>query len=475
MHLLPLLPEISLAVLAMLVLLLGAFHVSTRQLDVLTQAGLGVSAALTLVSTAAGSGSLWYGMVMIDALSQVMKLMLLLATSLALIYGRRYLRERGLLSGEYYALTLFALIGMMVMASGFHLLSLYMGLELLSLSLYTMVALDRDNPRASEAAIKYFVLGALASGMLLYGMSMVYGMTGSLNLADIHHALLGGVPYPSVMVLGLVFIVAGIAFKLGAVPFHMWVPDVYSGAPTAITLWLSSAPKLAVLMLIVRLLFQGLQTMAIDIQQMLMVLAVLSISIGNIAAIAQSNLKRMLAYSGISHIGFMLYGLMSFGLNGLTSALFYLIAYVLMTLAGFGMILWLANKNFEAEHLDDWKGLNQHHPWQAFLMLLVMFSMAGIPPTLGFYAKFTVLQAALQAGFVGLVVFAVLMAVVGAFYYLSVVKRMYFDTSVTRHTLNAPRSMRVVLGVNCLALLALGVVPQALMNLCAFVVTKSLA
>jgi NADH-quinone oxidoreductase subunit N len=377
--------------------------------------------------------------------------------------------------GEFYALVLFALVGMMVMVSGQSMLTLYVGLELLSLSLYALVALDRDNARATEAAMKYFVLGALASGMLLYGMSMIYGMTGSLNLAEIHTALTSAPNIHAVLILGLVFIVSGLAFKLGAVPFQMWVPDVYEGSPTAITMLISSIPKLAAFAFVIRFLVQGLQSLAVDWQQMLMVMAVLSIIIGNITAIAQTNIKRMLAYSTISHVGFILLGLMSVSMNGFISAMFYMASYVIMTLAGFGMILLLSRQGFEAEQLDDLKGLNQRSPWHAFLMLIVMFSMAGIPPTLGFYAKFTVLQAAVQAGFVWIVVFAVLMAVVGAFYYLRVIKLMYFDEPTDHHPIVAPLDMRIALGVNAIGLLVIGLMPQRFMEICAYAMVKSLS
>jgi NADH-quinone oxidoreductase subunit N len=377
--------------------------------------------------------------------------------------------------GEFYALVLFSVVGMMIMVSGQNMLTLYMGLELLSLSLYALVALDRDNTRATEAAMKYFVLGALASGMLLYGMSMIYGMTGSLNIADINHALMGETENHAVLILGLVFIVSGLAFKLGAVPFQMWVPDVYEGSPTAVTLLISSVPKLAAFAFVIRLLVQALPTLAVDWQQMLMIMAVLSIVVGNITAIAQTNLKRMLAYSTISHIGFILYGLMSVSINGFVYAMFYVVSYVLMTLAGFGIILLLSRKGFEAENLEDLKGLNQRSPWVAFLMMIVMFSMAGVPPTLGFYAKFSVLQAALQAGYLWLVVFAVLMAVVGAFYYLRVIKLMYFDEPADLKPIDAPLDMRIILSVNALALLVIGLMPQSLMELCIYAVTRSLS
>jgi NADH-quinone oxidoreductase subunit N len=391
-----------------------------------------------------------------------------------LIYSRGYITERGMYRGEYYVLTLFAMLGMMVMISGQSMLTLYMGLELLSLCLYSLVALDRDNARATEAAMKYFVLGALASGMLLYGMSMLYGMTGSLDISQISGAILNGVPDRSVLILGLVFVVAGLAFKLGAVPFHMWLPDVYHGAPTSITLLIGSAPKFAAFALVMRLLIQALQGMVADWQGMLIIMAVLSIAIGNITAIAQTNLKRMLAYSAISHIGFLLFGFMSGTLNGFVASMLYVSVYVLMTLGGFGMILLLSRKGFESENLDDLKGLSTRSPWYAFVMLLLMFSMAGVPPTIGFYAKFAVLQAALQAGMVKLVVFAVLMAVIGAFYYLRVVKLMYFDEPHDNTPIRPQPDMALVLSVNGLLLLALGLMPQRLMEICAYAVLRSI-
>jgi NADH-quinone oxidoreductase subunit N len=470
------LPEIVIVCMAMFILLADLFLKSSNRIAiyVLAQVTLLVAAYLTFSTHTRSVGYAFTGTFVDDAMADVLKLMIYLGTSLIFVYSRQYIQLREMYRGEFYALVLFSVVGMMIMVSGQNMLTLYVGLELLSLSLYALVALDRDNARATEAAMKYFVLGALASGMLLYGMSMIYGMTGSLNISEINNALMGGENVQSVLILGLVFIVAGLAFKLGAVPFQMWVPDVYEGSPTAITLLISSVPKLAAFAFIIRMLEQGLHTLAVDWQQMLMIMAVLSIVIGNVTAIAQTNLKRMLAYSTISHVGFVLFGLMSASINGYTSALFYIVSYVLMTLAGFGMILLLSRKGFEAEKLDDLKGLNQRSPWHAFLMLIVMFSMAGVPPTLGFYAKFTVLQAALQAGFLWLVVFAVLMAVIGAFYYLRVIKLMYFDEPVDHHPIQAPMDMRIVLGVNALALLVIGLMPQGLMELCSYAISKSL-
>jgi NADH-quinone oxidoreductase subunit N len=471
------LPEITIVTMAMVILLADLFIKKQNSLVIygLAQFTLLVAAYFTFSTHAPSVAYAFTNMFVDDALSDVLKLMMYLGASLIFIYTRQYLQQRNMYCGEFYALVLFALVGMMVMVSGQSMLTLYVGLELLSLSLYALVALDRDNARATEAAMKYFVLGALASGMLLYGMSMIYGMTGSLNLAEIHTALTSAPNIHAVLILGLVFIVSGLAFKLGAVPFQMWVPDVYEGSPTAITMLISSIPKLAAFAFVIRFLVQGLQSLAVDWQQMLMVMAVLSIIIGNITAIAQTNIKRMLAYSTISHVGFILLGLMSVSMNGFISAMFYMASYVIMTLAGFGMILLLSRQGFEAEQLDDLKGLNQRSPWHAFLMLIVMFSMAGIPPTLGFYAKFTVLQAAVQAGFVWIVVFAVLMAVVGAFYYLRVIKLMYFDEPTDHHPIVAPLDMRIALGVNAIGLLVIGLIPQRFMEICAYAMVKSLS
>ncbi len=471
------LPEIFVLSMAMFILLIDLFIKPANRIVVfmLAQATLLGAAYITMTTHVASVTYSFSGMFVDDPMADVLKLMIYLSTSLMLIYTRTYITLRGMFRGEFYALVLFAVAGMMIMVSGQHFLTLYMGLELLSLCLYALVAMDRDNARAAEAAMKYFVLGALASGMLLYGMSMLYGATGSLNISEVASSLLNGVQNRPVLVLGLVFIVAGLAFKLGAVPFQMWVPDVYEGSPTAVTLFIGSVTKLAAFALVIRLLVQGLFVLAIDWQGMLIIMAVLSIVIGNITAIAQTSLKRMLAYSTISHVGFLLYGIMSASINGFASAMFYIVSYVLMTLAGFGIILLLSRKGFEADKLDDLKGLNQRSPWYAFLMLIAMFSMAGVPPTLGFYAKFAVLQAALQAGMVWLVVFAVLMAVIGAFYYLRIVKLMYFDEPKDKAAIKSTPEMRWALSLNALALLGLGLMPQSLMNLCAYAITLSLS
>jgi NADH-quinone oxidoreductase subunit N len=471
------LPEIFILCMAMVILIADLFLKKNNRIAIygLAQTTLLGVAYITFTTHAPSVTYAFSGTFVDDAMSDVLKLMIYLGTSLILLYSRQYLQLRDMFRGEFYALVLFSVVGMMIMVSGQNMLTLYVGLELLSLSLYALVALDRDNAKATEAAMKYFVLGALASGMLLYGMSMVYGMTGSLNITDINMSLMSEPKIHTVLVLGLVFIVAGLAFKLGAVPFQMWVPDVYEGSPTAVTLLISSVPKLAAFAFIIRMLVQALPTLVADWQQMLMIMAVLSIVIGNITAIAQTNLKRMLAYSTISHVGFILYGLMSASMNGFVYAMFYVVSYVMMTLAGFGIILLLSRKGFEADKLDDLKGLNQRSPWHAFLMLIVMFSMAGVPPTLGFYAKFSVLQAALEAGYLWLVVFAVLMAVIGAFYYLRIIKLMYFDEPTDHSPITAPLDMRIVLGVNAIALLVIGMMPQGLMELCIYAITRSLS
>ncbi|HLB48822.1 MAG TPA: NADH-quinone oxidoreductase subunit NuoN, partial [Anaerolineales bacterium] len=382
--------------------------------------------------------------------------------------------DRDLLKGEFFVLTLFAMLGMMVMISANHFLTLYLGLELLSLCLYALVALNRDSASSTEAAMKYFVLGALASGLLLYGMSMIYGATGSLDISAVAKALEGGRPVKTVMVFGLVFVVAGLGFKLGVVPFHMWIPDVYHGAPTAVTLFIGSAPKLAAFAMAMRLLVNGLLALAVDWQQMLVIMSVLSMAIGNLAALAQTNIKRMLAYSTISHMGFMLLGLLSGVVNNnwlnaadaYSAAMFYAVVYVLMSLGAFGMVILLSRAGFEAENLSSFKGLNRRSPWFAFIMLLLMFSLAGIPPTAGFYAKLSVLQATVAAGQVWLAVVAVMFSLVGAFYYVRVVKLMYFDEAQDTAPLEARLDMGVLLSANGLAVLLLGILPGPLMQLC---------
>jgi NADH-quinone oxidoreductase subunit N len=480
----PAMPEIFLVLMACVILLVDAFLGRTQRWIVaaLTIVSL-VGCALITYQTMDGQVVLTFSNMFVDdLLADFLKLMLYLAVIVVLIYSRDYLVARQLDKGEYYVLVLFATVGMMVMISAAHFLTIYLGLELLSLSLYALVAIDRDSPRATEAAMKYFVLGALASGLLLYGMSMVYGATGTLEIGGVAQALHLGVANKTVLVFGLVFIVSGVAFKLGAVPFHMWVPDVYQGAPTPITLLIASAPKLAAYAIAMRMLVYGLFELAEHWQSMLMILAVLSIALGNLTAIAQTNIKRMLAYSTISHMGFMLLALMSgvvgpdkhFALNAYSSAMYYAIAYVIMSLGAFGMILLLSRAGYDAEHLDDFKGLNQRSPWFAAVMLAIMFSMAGVPFFVGFFAKFSVLLAAVDAGHIAVAVFAVMFSLIGAFYYLRVVKLMYFDAPVDNAPIQASLDMRFVLSLNGAAVALFGLFPDTLISLCTYALMRSL-
>ena len=471
----PVLPEIFVLAMVSLILLVDAAVDDSKRaiayvLSLVTLAG---AAFLTVRDFSTMPVLALGGLFIDDPLADVLKLFLYLTVAAVLVYSRDYLRERGLYKGEFFVLALFALLGMMVMVSASHFLTLYLGLELLSLSLYAMVALQRDSSMATEAAMKYFVLGALASGMLLYGMSMVYGVTGSLALGDMAQMLSDGTDLRIPLVFGIVFIVAGLAFKLGAVPFHMWVPDVYHGAPTAMTLFIGSAPKIAAFAFAVRILGQGLESQVAEWRDMLVILAVLSMAVGNIAAIAQSNLKRMFAYSTISHMGFMLLGILAGSQSGYGSAMFYVLVYALMSLGGFGMILLLSRAGFEADQLDDFRGLNRRSPWLAFLMLLLMFSMAGIPPAVGFYAKLAVLQAVVEIGYVWLAVVAVLFSLVGAFYYLRIVKLMYFDAPHDTAPIIASYDARLIMSANGLAVLALGILPQPLMAICVHAIGAS--
>jgi len=458
-------------------------RVLTYALSILTVI---VCAFITLATWQASAGRdahLFFDMFVADELAVVLKMFTYLAVLVCLVYSRAYLEARNLFRGEYFVLTLFCLLGMMVMISANNFIALYLGLELMSLCLYALIALNRDSTPATEASMKYFVLGALASGLLLYGMSMLYGATGSLELGKVAAAILGSKIDPTVTVFGLVFMVAGMAFKLGVVPFHMWIPDVYHGSPNAITLLVGSAPKLAAFAMMLRVLAVGLSGLAVQWQQMLLLMAVLSLAVGNLAAVAQTNIKRMLAYSTISHMGFVLLGLLAGVADGArccvrdaySASMFYVATYVLMTLGAFGIVLLLSRAGFEADKLDDYRGLNQRQPVYAFVMLLMMFSLAGVPPTVGFYAKLSVLQAIIQVGDVGLAVYTVLLSLVGAFYYLRVVKLMYFDEPVDRAPVRAPADMGLVLGLNGLAVLALGIAPAGLMNLCLSAVTALMA
>ena len=451
----------------------------------LTLAALGLVALLQADYALGGQTIYGFGkMVVSDQMGNWLKCFATLAVMVTLVYGRPYAGERGMLrGGEMFSLSMFALLGMFTMIGGNNFLVIYMGLELLTLSSYALVALRRDSALASEAAMKYFVLGAMASGFLLYGLSMVYGATGTLELNEAARAIASGQIKHQVLVFGLVFVVAGLAFKVGAVPFHMWIPDVYQGAPTAVTLLIGGAPKLAAFAILIRLLVEGMLPLALDWQQMLMLLAIASLLVGNLAAVAQTNIKRMLAFSTISQMGFVLLGLMSGVIDSKTmspadaygSAMFYMLAYVLTTLAGFGVILLLSRRGFESEEIEDFSGLNQRSPLLAAVMAACMFSLAGIPPMVGFYAKLAVLQALIsagQGGHLALAVFAVLMSLVGAFYYLRVVKLMYFDAPMQTAPIVATADVRAVLTINGALVLLLGLLPGGLMALCAEAVAR---
>ncbi len=496
---LPAIPEIFLLIAVCVVLLVDLYLPErlrwiTYALSQLTVLGC---ALLTVAAFQAADQESLYTfneMFVADRMSVVLKLFTYIAVAVCFVYSRTYLEQRNMFRGEYFVLALFAMLGMMVMISSNHFLVLYLGLELMSLCLYAMVALNRDSARSTEAAMKYFVLGALASGMLLYGMSMLYGATGSLEIRMVSETIAAGGGDRLVLIFGLVFVVAGIAFKVGVVPFHMWIPDVYDGAPNAMTLFIGTAPKIAAFAMAIRLLVNGLLPLAEHWQQMLGLMAVLSFVIGNLAAIAQTNYKRMLAYSTISHMGFMLLGLLSGIAPGLTpeagtlsaaimydklieanhgtvldaysGAMFYTLTYVLMSLGALGMTLVMSRAGFEAENIADFKGLNRRHPWLAFVTLLFMFALAGVPPTVGFYAKLAVLQAAVGAGYIWMAVFAVVFSLIGAFYYLRIVKLMYFDEPTDHVPLRPALDLRALMAVNGLAMLVLGILPQGLMDIC---------
>jgi NADH-quinone oxidoreductase subunit N len=475
-------PEIILMAMACVIALMDLGVKSAQRGKTYAVTLLTLAVVAVLQAAYASNGATIYGfgnMVVSDAMGNWLKCFATVAVMVTLVYGRPYAAHRDMLrGGELFTLSMFSLLGMFVMISGNNLLVIYMGLELLTLASYALVALRRDNATATEAAMKYFVLGAMASGFLLYGMSMLYGATGSLDINVIFKEINSGYVDHRVLVFGLVFIVAGLAFKLGVVPFHMWIPDVYQGAPTAITLLIGGAPKLAAFGITMRLLVEGMLPLAFDWQQMLAVLAVGSLFIGNLAAIAQTNVKRMLAFSTISQMGFVLIGVMSGVVNGNTlsaanaysSSMFYVISYVLTTLGSFGVILLLSREGFESEEIADLAGLNQRSPLYAGVMAVCMFSLAGIPPMVGFYAKLSVLQALISSGqpiYLGLAVFAVLMSLIGAFYYLRIVKVMYFDEPIAAGSVSAPMDVRVVLCVNGALVLALGLFPNGLMALCA--------
>ena len=483
-------PEILLLVMACVITLfdLGVKDPTRKPTYILTVLTLAIVAVLEAVYAVNGQTIFGFGnMVVSDPMGNWLKCFSALALLVTLVYGRPYAADRNMLvGGELFTLGLFSLLGMFVMISGNNFLVIYLGIELLTLSCYALVALRRDSALAIEAAMKYFVLGALASGFLLYGLSMIYGATGSLDLQEVFRTIGTGHIKHQVLVFGLVFVVAGLAFKLGVVPFHMWIPDVYQGAPTAVTLLIGGAPKLAAFAVVIRLLVEGLMPMAIDWQPMLLVLSVASLAIGNFAAIAQTNIKRMLAYSTISHMGFVLIGMLSGVVNGhpgaavnaYSSSMFYVVSYVLTTLAAFGVILILARQGFESEDIIDFAGLNHRSPYYAGIMAICLFSLAGIPPMVGFYAKLAVLQSLVASGetsSIALAVYAVMMSLVGAFYYLRVVKVMYFDAPNNPvMPVSASIDVRVVLTVNSALLLVLGLVPGGLMALCSSAISEML-
>jgi len=465
-------PEMFMLALACTVLVVDVYlkDESRNMTYVLSQLGLLITLVLIALQTPPGgewSRELAFnGLFVNDMLATVLKFAVVLLVAIVFVYSRRYLQDRNIFKGEFYVLGLFGLLGMMVMISANHYLSMYLGLELLSLSLYAMVAFDRDNPNAAEAAMKYFVLGAIASGMLLYGMSMVYGMTGSLNIVEVAIAVDQMQGNNIVLIFGLVFMVIGLSFKLGAVPFHMWIPDVYHGSPTTVTSYIASAPKIAGFAMFIRLLAESMGSLQADWQGMLVILAVLSMAVGNVIAIAQTNLKRLLAYSTISHVGFILLGLIAGNQEGYSAAMFYTLTYALMSLGGFGVIILLARKGFEADNISDLKGLNQRSPWFAFMMLIVIFSMAGVPPTVGFWAKLAVLKAVVNIDMLWLALVAVFFSIVGIYYYLRIIKLMYFDDAEDKSEIVCAQDMQIVLSANGLSILVLGLYPAALMALC---------
>ncbi|PHS32154.1 MAG: NADH-quinone oxidoreductase subunit NuoN [Methylophaga sp.] len=461
------LPEMFMLAMACVILLVVAYlgKNSANLAYGLSQFTL-VATAFLIYRSLGDAGFTFDGTYIKDAFSDVLKLAIVIINVAVLLYSTHYLKARGLFKGEYYVLAIFSTLGMMIMVSANHFLTIYLGLELMSLCMYAMVAMHRDSKTATEAAMKYFVLGAIASGMLLYGMSIIYGVTGSLELTTIASTIQTGNLDNTVLSFGLVFLVIGIGFKLGAVPFHMWLPDVYHGAPTAVTLFIATTPKIAAFAMAIRILVDGLGDVHQHWQGMLIMLSVLSMIIGNVVAIAQTNLKRMLAYSTISHIGFILLGILSGSQEGYAASLFYALVYSLMSLGGFGMIILLSRQGFEADKIDDYKGLHERNPWYALMMLILMFSMAGIPPLVGFYAKLTVIKSIIDVNLVSLAIVAVLMSVIGAFYYLRIIKVMYFDKAEQNTALEAPTDMRIMISVNALTVLALGLFPGALLAVC---------
>lgn len=465
----PALPEIFLTAMTCIVLLADLFiRQKTRLLTyALTQLTLIVTIFLVLRLQVVPRVVIFHGSFIWDQVASLLKSTILLISVFVFVYSRDYIRERAIPQGEYYVLSLFAILGMLVLVSAYSFLTIFLGLELTTLPLYALVALRRDVSVGTEAAMKFFVMGAIASGMLLYGMSMLYGATRSLDVVAVTQAI-SVAPFPQQMMLvfGLVFVIAGIAFKFGAVPFHMWVPDVYQGAPTSVTLFIGTVPKLAAFGMAVRLLIDALPALTIEWHQVLVLIAVLSIALGNLVAIVQHNIKRMLSYSAIAHIGYMLLGLLAATTNGFAAAMFYMIAYVIMSAGAFGVLVLLSKAGVEVEEVKDLRGLNTRNPWLAFMLLLVMFSMAGIPPSIGFFAKLGVLEALINIHMIWLAVFALLFAIIGAYYYLNVVKVMYFDEPETVTSVTISPITQLVITINGFLVLGVGVFPSALINVC---------
>ncbi|KXW56194.1 NADH-quinone oxidoreductase subunit NuoN [Ferrovum sp. PN-J185] len=464
----PALPEIVLLISLSLLLLLDLWINDENRFYtyVLAQLALIATGFSVLMGENGQIMTAFNGLFISDAMARTLNIFSVITMGFVFAYSRLYSQDRGLFKGEFFVLMLFALLGIMVMISANHFLVLYLGLEMLALAQCALIALQRDSKKATEAAMKYFVLSALASGLLLYGLSMLYGATGSLLIPEVANAIAANTIDPAILVFGLVFVVAGLGFKLGAVPFHMWLPDVYEGSPTSVTLFVASVPKIAAFAFIIRLLVGALGALVNDWQPMLVIMAVLSIGLGNIVAIAQTNIKRMLAYSTISHMGYLILGILSANNAGYAASMFYVASYVIISVAAFGIVLLLSRHGFEGDRLDDFKGLNNRSPWIAFMMLLVMVSMAGIPPSVGFFAKLSVLSAVLDAGYTWLVVYAVIFSLIGAFYYLRIIKLMYMDDPVGEEKLVTEPDHLILIGLNGLVIFILGIVPQSLIDLC---------
>ncbi|MEE4245614.1 MAG: NADH-quinone oxidoreductase subunit NuoN [Kangiellaceae bacterium] len=463
----PLLPEILMLVLGCLVLLVDLYSKDREKQScyILSQIGLIIILLILINQTVTSRTVLYNGTFIVDGLARLLKAAIILISSVALIYARVFIRGRRFLRGEYYSLTIFAVLGMMVMVSAGHMLTLYLGLELLSLSLYAMIAMERDNSLGSEAAVKYFVTGAIASGFLLYGISLLYGVTGHLQI-DAIGAALETAQDSNLARFSLMFIVVALAFKFGLVPFHMWLPDVYQGAPTSVTAFVASAPKIAAFGFAIRMLVEGNFVLQTDWRDFLLVTGLMSVVAGNIIALAQQQIKRLLAYSGIAHMGYFILGFYAGNDGGYAASLFYILIYALMTLAGFGMVMFMSRSGFECENIDDFKGLGKKNPWYAILLTLVMLSMAGIPPLIGFWPKLEIFRSLIEAGYWQLSLFAILFSVVGLFYYLRVVKVAYFDEPEKDFVFLPSRSIRFTVTFHCLALLILGAMPDSIYYYC---------